>query len=168
MTGEPSATTAPVGRVAVPGSVNAAFWLYLAGAAVGVVSTVVGAVLGLQRLQASDLTRRLPSGTDVSPEVLNAAFAAVVAGLIAVGVISVTAYIVFALVMRRGANWARIVLTVLSAIALVSGLLGLLSLNLLNLVVTVLVDVAAVLLWQRTANAYFAARSSRGTPRPYA
>jgi hypothetical protein len=100
--------------------------------------------------------------------VITTALAVGVALGIAVGVLSITAYVVFALLMRRGANWSRIVLTVLSAIALVSGLVGLLALNLLNLLVSALVIAAAVLLWVPASNAYFAARSAAKVSRPYA
>jgi hypothetical protein len=162
MTGEAS-------RAAVPSSVNVAFWLYVAGAALGLVSVVVGAVVGIQRIRSGELPGRvIPPGTDVSPSVITTALAVGVALGIAVGVLSITAYVVFALLMRRGANWSRIVLTVLSAIALVSGLVGLLALNLLNLLVSALVIAAAVLLWVPASNAYFAARSAAKVSRPYA
>jgi heme/copper-type cytochrome/quinol oxidase subunit 1 len=159
MSGEPS----PV----VPSSVNAAFWLYIAGAAVGLVSVIVGAVVGIQRIRSGQLSQVIPPGTDVSPTVLNTALTVGVALAGAVGLISVIAYVVFALQMRRGANWARIVLTVLSAIALVSGIVGLLGLNVLNLLVSVLVVVAAVLLWQRSSNAYFVPRTAATVQNPY-
>ena len=152
----------------VPSSVNAAFWLYIAGAAVGLVSVAVGVVVGIQRIQSGQLAGQvIPPGTDVSPSVLNTALTVGVALAGAVGLLSVVAYVVFALLMRRGANWARIVLTVLSAIALVSGLVGLLGFNLLNLLVSVLVVIAAVLLWQRPSNAYFAPRTAAAVQNPY-
>jgi hypothetical protein len=157
MSGEPS-------PAAVPSSVNAAFWLYLAGALVGVVSTAVAAVLAFHRLQQGVLPGALGQGASASPEVAIATLAvALTLGIVVVGLISVAAYVVFAVLMRRGANWARIVLTVLSGIALVSGIVGLLSLNLLNLVVTVLVVIAAVLLYAPASNAYFAPRAPAGT-----
>jgi hypothetical protein len=169
MTGEPSRATATVHRIAVPGSVNAAFWLYVAGAVMGLASVVVGAVVGIQRIRSGLLPSRvLPPGTDVSPTVINTALTVGVALGIAVGVLSVTAYLVFAFIMRRGANWARIVLTVLSAVALVSGLVGLLSLNVLNLLVSVLVVIAAVLLYVPASNAYFAASTVGRGSTPYA
>src|SRR3954447_22920603 len=162
MSGEPSGA-------AVPSTVNAAFGLYLAGAAVGLVSVVVGAALGIRRIQSGDIPGQvIPPGTDVSPSVITTAIAVGIALGIAVGVLSIAAYVVFAVLMRRGANWARIVLTVLSGIALVSGLVGLLALNLLNLLVSALVAAAAVLLYAPASNAYFAARTAARMPRPYA
>lgn len=162
MSGEPP-------RTAVPSSVSAAFWLYIAGAALGLVSVVVGAVVGIQRIQSGQIAGQvIPPGTDVSPSVINTALAVGVALGIAVGILSIAAYVVFAVLMRRGANWARIVLSVLSGIALVSGLVGLLALNLLNLLVSVLVVVAAVLLYAPASNAYFASRSAAKVPNPYA
>jgi hypothetical protein len=161
MSGEPS-------PAALPSTVNASFWLYIAGAAMGLVSVVVGAIVGIRRIQSGQIAGQvIPPGTDVSPSVLNTALAVGVALAVAVGLISVVAYIVFAVLMRRGANWARIVLTVLSSIALVSGLVGLLGLNLLNLLVSVLVVIAAVLLYVPASNAYFQARSAAKVPSPY-
>lgn len=155
--------------VAVPSSVNAAFWLYIAGAAMGLVSVVVGAVVGINRIQSGQFTGQVvPPGTDVSPSVINTALAVGVALGIAVGLLSIVAYVVFAVLMRRGANWARIVLTVLSSVALVSGLVGLFGLNLLNLLVSVLVVGAAVLLYLPASNAYFVARAAAKVPQPYA
>jgi hypothetical protein len=155
--------------VAVPSSVNSAFWLYIAGAAMGLISVIVGAVVGIHRIQSGQFAGQvIPLGTDVSPSVINTALAVGVALGIAVGLLSVVAYIVFAVLMRRGANWARIVLTVLSSVALVSGLVGLLGLNVLNLLVSVLVVIAAVLLYVPASNAYFAARTAAKLPGPYA
>ena len=148
-------------RAPVPPALTAAFWLYLAGAALGVVSATVAAIIGIGHLD-SGLSGR-PPGTDVSPGLVDAVHAVNVAFDIVLGVASVVGYVVFAVLMRRGAGWARIVLTVLSTIALVSGLVGLFVLNLLNLLVSVLVVVAAVLIWRRSANAWFA---SAGPPKP--
>jgi hypothetical protein len=134
---------------------------------VGLLSVIVGAVVGIQRIQSGQLSQVIPPGTDVSPTVLNTALTVGVALAGAVGLISVIAYVVFALQMRRGANWARIVLTVLSAIALVSGIVGLLGLNVLNLLVSVLVVVAAALLWQRSSNAYFVTPTTATVQNPY-
>lgn len=168
MSGEPSATAATTPAAARPSSVTTAFWLYVAGAGVGLISVVVGAVVGIQRIRSGQLAGSLPPGTDVSPSVINTALTVGVALGVAVGVLSITAYLVFAFLMRGGANWARIVLTVLSAIALVSGLVGLLGLNLLNLLVSALVVTAAVLLYVPASNAFFAARSAGRAPQPYA
>lgn len=156
--------SAGASRPPAPSTVNAAFWLYIAGAALGLVSIIVALVIGLVRLQSGGFPDGLPTGTDVSPTVLSTALAVGLALGLVVGLVSIAAYVVFAVLMRRGANWARIVLTVLSAVALVSGLVGLLVLNLLNLLVSVLVVVAAVLLWQRPSNAWFARAEP---PRPY-
>ena len=143
-------------RIPVPSTVNAAFWLYLAGAALGVASATVAAVIGIGRIDAEALPGGLPPPTDVSPGLVGAVQAVNVAFDIVLGVASVVGYVVFAVLMRRGAGWARIVLTVLSTIALVSGLVGLFALNLLNLLVSALVVAAAVLIWQPSANAWFA------------
>jgi hypothetical protein len=150
--------------------VNAAFWLYVAGAGMGLVSVLVEAVVGLQQVESGQLAGQVSSlGTDVSPSVITTALAVAVALGVAIGLISVVAYVVFAWLMRRGANWARIVLTVLSSIALVSGVVGLLPPpNLLNLLVSVLVVGAAVLLYVPASNAYFQARAAAKLPAPYA
>jgi hypothetical protein len=145
--------SAPPPATPAPSTVTAAFWLYLAGAALGVVSATVAAVIGIHRINAGAVP-----GADVSPGVIDAVRAVGVAFDIVLGVAGIVGYVVFAVLMRRGAGWARIVLTVLSTIAFVSGLVGLFVLNLLNLLVSALVTAAAVLIWQRSANAWFAAR----------
>jgi hypothetical protein len=150
-----------------PSTVSTAFWLYVAGAAVGVVSVLVGAIVGIGLIQSGQLPGALPPGSpEVSPGLLNAALAVGVTIGIVVGLLSVVAYVLFAVPMRRGANWARIVLTVLSSIAFVSGLAGLIGPgpNLLNLLVSVIVVVAAVLMYVPASNAYFAARTAARVP----
>ncbi len=168
MSGEPSATasTGAAGSTR-PSSVDAAFWLYVAGAGVGLISVAVGAVVGIGLIQSGRLPGALPPGSpDVSPGLLTAALAVGVTIGIVVGLLSIAAYVLFAVPMRRGANWARIVLTVLSSIAFVSGLAGLIGPgpNLLNLLVSVLVVVAAVLLYVPASNAYFAAKAAARRP----
>lgn len=69
-------------------------------------------------------------------------------------------YVLLAIFIRKGANWARIVWTVLAAIGILVGLFGLfgeqpvllLIIGLVSLVITVVV---LVLLWMKDSNAYF-------------
>jgi len=144
MTTSSPTTTTTTGR---PGTVDGAFWLYL-------VAPIVGLVLGLVNL-----------GTSVSAASATAAnagvghgavVAAVVIGLV-IDVVYLVAFIVIDVFFRRGANWARIVLTVLGALS-IFGILG------LGAIPFILYAVAIVLSWLPASNAWF--RSLKGTTAP--
>ena len=135
----PTTTTTTSGR---PGTVDGAFWLYL-------VAPIVGLILGLVNLGTN-----LPaaSATAASAGVGNGAVvAAVVIGLV------IVAFIVSDVFFRRGANWARIVLTVLGALSIL-GVIG------LGAIPFVLYAIAIVLSWLPASNAWF--RSVKGTTAP--
>ncbi len=77
-------------------------------------------------------------------------------------VISVGIAVLFAVFIGKGANWARIVYTVLSALGIVFGLIGLGSLPAIPLLLSVVgyaITVAAlVMLYRPDSNAWFAGR----------
>jgi hypothetical protein len=70
-------------------------------------------------------------------------------------------FVLFAIFMRRGANWARIVLTVVTALSLLN-LLASFGIGALQVIVAV---VATVLIWLKPASAYFAAVRASKAPR---
>ena len=70
-------------------------------------------------------------------------------------------FVLFAYFMRRGANWARIVLTVLTALSLLNVLAGY-GVGFLQFAATV---AALVLIWLRPSNEYFAAVRASKAPR---
>jgi FtsH-binding integral membrane protein len=74
-------------------------------------------------------------------------------------------YLLFAVKLRQGAGWARIVLTVLSVLAVLLGLFGLFSgLPVIQLVLGVISLVLYIALlffmWQKDASAYIASHKS--------
>ncbi|MBW8871368.1 MAG: hypothetical protein JF618_04080 [Leifsonia sp.] len=70
-------------------------------------------------------------------------------------------FVLFAFFMRRGANWARIILTVLTALSLFNVLAGY-GVGFIQFVATV---VALVLMWLRPSNEYFSAVKATKVPR---
>lgn len=76
---------------------------------------------------------------------------------IVVAVIFVGLYLLFAMKMRAGRNWARIVLTVLSALSIVSAASRATSSQLFGWIGAALAVVAIVLMFLPASSAYFAA-----------
>jgi len=139
-------------RPAVPSHVNIAFWLYVAAAALSIVSLIISlATLGPQREAAQ---RQLEaSGQPVSGSTLDAIITAGVVISVIFAIIWVAVYVLFAFFMKRGANWARIVLTILAALSL----LNILSSYGVGALQALAAIVATILIWLRPANEYFQA-----------
>jgi len=78
---------------------------------------------------------------------------ATILGTLLVGIIYFTAFL--AIYLLRGANWARIVLTVIGVVVLLTGIPSLLTGDLLGLLVVLIVVVAAVLMWLPAARPHF-------------
>ncbi len=136
------------------------FWLYLAAAAISLIIlivavTTVGATTNEMRISLSN------SGQHVSSSALNALVAATVGVSIVFGLIFAAAYVVFAFFMRRGANWARIVLLVVTVLSLTS----VLSEYGIGGVRFVAGALATVLIFLKPANEYFRAVKARRAPR---
>ncbi|HEY0374752.1 MAG TPA: hypothetical protein VGC94_08140 [Amnibacterium sp.] len=130
-----------------PGTVEAAFWLFL-------VTPIIGLILGLVNLgggisAANQVAARAGVGG-------GAVIAGIVIGLV-IDIVLLAAFIVVDVFFRRGANWARIVLTVLGALS-VFGIIG------LGAITFVLYVVAIILSWLPASSAWF--RSVRGTAAP--
>ncbi|MDV6011282.1 hypothetical protein [Haloechinothrix sp. LS1_15] len=142
-----------------PKSVDTAFTAWLVGVALVVVQTL------LTPLVSEDLMDELGAPEGFAME--GAAGAGETAGLILTLVLAAI-FAVFAYLMRGGANWARIVLTVLGGLGLLFGLFGLITLqvyfaigflgsligvmSLAQLAVTI---VAIVFMYRTDANDYF-------------
>lgn len=94
---------------------------------------------------------------DLSEEAIRASI--IVSGLFALIVFGVL-WVVLAIFLRRGANWARIVLTVLAGIGVVFGLLGLATggqpaLFMATGLITLVLQIALLFyLWQKDSTAY--------------
>jgi hypothetical protein len=127
----PVSPTPTTGR---PGTVETAFWLYLAAPVIGLILSLIS----IGRVTGSAAAANLPQGAVV---------AGVVIGIV-VNVLYLVAVIVIDVFFRRGRNWARIVLTVLAALA-VFGVLG------LGVITFVIGLVAIILSWLPASNAWF-------------
>lgn len=109
-----------------------------------------------------DATLESAGGTSEMTESLarTSAIGGVVFGL----VIGVALMVLFAVFIGKGANWARVVYTVLAGISLVFGVLNLLNpagpvlLVLLNVVGSVVTAATLWFLWQKESSAWFTGR----------
>lgn len=139
-----------------PRQVTLAFWLYIAAAALSIVSLIISlTTLGPARESAQ---RQLEaSGQSISGGTLDA----IIAGTVVIGVVFaiiwVAVYVLFAFFMKRGANWARIVLTIIAALSL----LNILSSYGVGALQALTAIVATVLIWLRPASEYFRAVKER-------
>jgi phosphoglycerol transferase MdoB-like AlkP superfamily enzyme len=133
-----------------------AFWLYVAAAALSLVSLIVSLVTfgGTRDVVARQLANE---GVEVSDSAINALLGVTIAISILFAVIWIAAFVLFAVFMKRGANWARIVLTVITVLSLVNILSGF-GLGALQVVASV---IATILIWLRPASEYFAAVKAR-------
>lgn len=101
---------------AAPGSVKGAFLIYVIAAVVSVANIVLVVTSGVWDLAIAAAGSAVTSDGSSATTVASAAKTA----SIVVGVIFIALYLLFALKMRAGRNWARVVLTVLSALAILS------------------------------------------------
>jgi hypothetical protein len=157
-------------RTTTPRPVNTAYWLYVVGAVLGLVGFVVSLILLPSVVSAAEhqFQAQDTKGVDVHAVALGAAIGgAVFGGLIAVAFFVLT--VVFAAKMRKGRNWARIVLLVF-AVLHVLGLAGLATGNtsalsaVLSLLVAIASAVAAVLSFLPESNAWFRAAKPVAAP----
>ena len=139
------------GTPAAPSRVNTAFWLYIAAAVISLIALIVS-LSSVDALRTSLQTQLENQGTSVDGGTLNAAVTAAVTASVIFGLLYLAAYVLFAFLMRRGANWARIVLAVITALSL----LDILSGYGLGAVRVILGIIATVLVFTAPANAYFA------------
>ncbi len=128
----PYGSPVPSDAPARPRSVEISFWLYILTAVLG----VVGAVLAfstypaLRETALEEVRRELESQgqEDVLPPGTFETILDVSFGIgIAVGVVGILLYVLFGIFARNGANWARIVLTVLAGLSVVLTLIGLVT-----------------------------------------
>lgn len=130
---------------AVPAQVNAAFWLYIAGAALSLVALIIAlATIG-------PVTAQLQRNGTLSGSAASAAVGVSVTISVVFGILYIAAYVLFAVFMRRGANWARIVLLVVTVLSLF-GVLGGYGVGAARVVVGV---IATILIFIKPASEYF-------------
>lgn len=159
-------TGVPAAPVAVgepPRTVNIAFWLYVVGAVLSVVSGIITiATIGSTRDAALEQIRNSPNANGQNAQALvDGIITAATIWAIVTLIFWAVVFVLFAYFMRRGANWARIVLTVLTALSLLNVLAGY-GVGFLQFAATV---VALVLIWLRPSSEYFAAVRATKAPR---
>jgi hypothetical protein len=139
-----------------PRPVTVGFWLYLAAAALSVVSLIIGlsAIGGSRDTLRQQLSNQ---GQQVSEDTLNAFIAAGIAVSIIFAVVWVVLFVLFAFFMKKGANWARIVLTIITVLSL----LNIASGYGVGAVQVLAAVIATVLIWLRPASSYFNAVKAR-------
>lgn len=152
-----------VAPAAPPRTVNIAFWLFVAAAVLSVVSGIISiATINSQRPAILDMAKNPHPGGNVDP---NTFADAVIAGATVWAVVTLIfwaiAFVLVAFLMRRGANWARIVLTVLTVLSLLNIIQGF-GAGFLQFAAAV---VAVVLIWLRPSSEWFAAVKASKAPR---
>lgn len=98
---------------------NGAFWAFLAATVISIVSGLL--VLG-QRDALADAVRR--SNTKLTAQQIDQAATVALVAAVVIAVLIALLYLFFAVKLRAGRNWARIVLTVLTALQVISLLAG--------------------------------------------
>lgn len=151
--------TPPGGRadVTAPKEVIQATQLMFVRVAIGLISAIITFASG-DAIKTS-IRDRDPS---LSTDQINSAYAVGVVVAVIFGVIFAALYVLLAIQVRKGKNWARIVTWVLAGLGVLSGLLGLFGtgtgLEKIIAVLLLLVDAAIiVLLTRKPANQYFTA-----------
>jgi hypothetical protein len=143
-------------RLAPPKRVNTAFWLYIAAAALSLVSLIVS-LMTTDASRAALQEQLERQGTAVDPATLDAAIGAGVVISVVFGLLYLAAYVLFAFFLRRGANWARIVLVIITALSLFDVLSGF-GVGAVRVLLGV---VATVLVFTGESNEYFRSAKAR-------
>lgn len=162
------AAPAPAAPSEPPQQVTIAFWLYIAAAVLSVISGIVTAISVsanraaiLQQITDS-LAKSQTNGAKLDPNTLtDAAITFGIVWAVVTLVFWALVFVLFAVFMRRGRNWARIVLTVLTVVSLLN--LG--GLYFIGAVQVIAAVVATILIWLKPASQYFAAVKASRAPR---
>ncbi|MET4059778.1 hypothetical protein ABIB35_001321 [Arthrobacter sp. UYP6] len=144
-----------------PREVMTGFWLIIAAGILTFISMVISVLAAsddpLATLSPTD--RQTFEDAGVTGELLRTSF--VTAGIV-LSVISLLIYVLLAVLIRKGKNWARIIATVFAALSAVGLLLTLVSglafsspLNLLSLLSSLAGIVGVVMLYRPLAQPYF-------------
>ena len=144
-----SATTTP--RV-----VMVAFWLYLVTALAHVIGIIISATQ-LPAAQQAAKDQLQQSGTSTNGVDVDGILGATLVVSIVIGVLFIIAFIIFDLFLRRGANWARIVLLIVTILG-ITGVAGGFGLGAVGVIASI---VAAVLTFLPASNAWFRAVKDR-------
>ena len=157
---QPGYPPAPATRGTPPTEVLRAVQLMFLRVALGVLNTLV-AFLSADSIKDS-IRENDPT---LTPDKVDAAYAVAVGITVFFGLVFAVLYVLLAIQVRKGKNWARIVTWVLAGLGVLGGLLSLLGdgtgLEKGLGVIILLVDAAIiVLLAMKPSNEYFAARKA--------
>ena len=166
--GTPSQQVQAVPQVPQPRSIRFAVRLMWAGAAVSLLSLVVGiATMGGAKDEIRD--ELIKDNPNVSQSTIDAAHVVGVMSVVVVGVLSVLLWLWMAWKNAQGRSWARVVATVLAGLNVLFTMLSLVAPNismdsdlaalgfsLLNLVLAIAI---LVLVWRRESSDFYTARS---------
>ncbi|MFJ3958375.1 hypothetical protein [Arthrobacter sp. NPDC090010] len=144
----------PLAPMPVPRTVQWSFWLILAAAAIGLIGTLtafIGVDFNSILDQATEQAQR-QNGQTLDQDTVQAVKGFAVAVMVIAFAINLGLYVLVALFIRKGYNWARILGTVFAALSL----FGLLTISLLDILNVVLGVTAIVLSWVGESNTYFA------------
>jgi hypothetical protein len=148
-----------------PQDVNLAFWLWIASLLVAITATLIAIPTMGETAQLAAQQQAAARGTSLSPDAAASMVHLVVVSSIVGSVVGFALNVFFAVKMRAGRNWARIVITVFAVIGVLFTVLGLKSgLTLaLQIVAALLYIATVVLMFRPAAKAYFAtARPAQG------
>jgi hypothetical protein len=141
---------APTDTATPPRTVTVAFWLFL----LVVLTHVVGLIVSIAQAPGAAQrakTQLAHSGTAThGVNVSSLVGVSVVVGIV-VAILYILAFILFDYYMRRGRNWARIVLLIVTVLSL-TGVLGLYGVGAVGVIAAV---VAVILTFLPASNAYF-------------
>jgi hypothetical protein len=159
-------TTAAAGTE--PKEVRTSFLLWLAYLGLGLIGAII-AFVSLESVINSSLERSGVDPAGLPPGTLDAARTGAVVGVV-IGLVLLALVVAAVFQMRKGRNWARIVLTILGGLSALSLILGFLSIGttlalgglgvlsvLLSVVQFVLLVGAIVFMYRGAAQPYFAA-----------
>lgn len=122
----------------VPTVITASFWLWIASTVVSLIAFAITA-----------------PGLFSGPTADSPYAAGVIAGSIAGALLGAALRVFFAVFLLRGANWARIVLTIVGAIVLLGLLPSIVLGDLLSLLIALIAVAAGVLMWLPAARPHF-------------
>jgi hypothetical protein len=157
------------GRGTAPKEVETSFRLWLAAIAVSLIGSII-AFLSLDAITNAALGQSGLDSSALTPEVTAAARVGAVIGAV-IGLLILALQVAVVFQMRKGRNWARILLAVLGGLSVLFGLLGLFSagttlsigalgvISLLLSAVQIILIVGAILfMFRGAANPYFGSR----------
>ena len=145
-----------------PTLVTAAFWLYIASAALSIISGIITIVSAPGQRQA--IIDQLNKGNiDLHGQNVHTLADAAIAAAIGFSIVTmlfwVVTFVIFALYLRSGRNWARIILTILTALSIFN------IFSIAGMLQFIASLVAVIFVWIPASNAWFKELKARRLPR---